>query len=228
MRVFRINQQTRNIYSRVVDENINFAESVQRDFYHVRNVFRVGDIRDDIFDFPTRLREIKTRLIRIHIANNNICAVIKESLSNCLTDAGSRARNYRSFAFETEPRAVRNLLINFINCEFVAGLNFGNGFCFDVQTAFENVTRTTVEFNCDVSQVHEIFLNFTADFDNFKFGVADFVNVARLNHVGEFVARVHNASVTKFGQSHRLFKHYNHLGGGDKIRNLSAEFNDFG
>ena len=106
-------------------------------------------------------------------------------MSNRLADTACRTRDNCRSAFETEPRAVSNFFVfGFENFDRVARFDFGDGFFFDVNGAFEQLTRAAIELDRDVSEVHQIFLDFATNFDDLEFRAADFVNVAGFDHAG--------------------------------------------
>lgn len=120
------------------------------------------------------------------------------------------ARNFLHESTATKDFVPMNVLAPLAECVKLKLVRFAAK-CFRLSNhAGKNTVRLSVTTNHDVknneTEVHQIFLDFGADFDDFKFRAADFVHVAGLNHAGELVAGVHDASIAQFGKSHRSDK----------------------
>ena len=176
--------------------------------------------------FTAVLLGVEGRLTGVDIADDDVGAVIEESLSDCLTDTACRAGDDRSLAFETEPRSVGGDF-DFFSAEgnFVANFGLGDRLVFDVNGAFEEIAFAAVELDRDMSEVHEVAGDFGAGFEHSELCAADFERVAGFDDVGEFAVLVEHACIAELREraGHFIVEEDDHLGGGDKILHLTAD-----
>ena len=228
VRILRVDEQAGNVNAGVVDENINLVKGFKSRLNHSLDTSRLRYVGDDVFNLAAVLSDVEFGLIGVEVAYYDICAVVEESLSDSLADTRRRASHDSRFAFQAEPRAVSDFLIfRLKDFNHVTRLDFGHGFVFHMNGAFEEFAFAAVKLNRNVSEVHQVLLDFGADLDNLKLSARNFINVAGLNHASQLIAGVHNASIAQFGKSHCLIKHDDHIRRRDEVFHLPAELNDF-
>ena len=99
VRILRVDEQARDVDAGIVHEDVDAAELRFRCRDHRRDALRIRDVHDAIEERSAALVDVERRLVRIHIADDDVRAVIEERLRDSLADAGRAARDDRCFSF---------------------------------------------------------------------------------------------------------------------------------
>ena len=111
VRILRIDEETRDVDARIVDEDIDRAEPLLCRGDHRLDTRTLRDIGDNIEDLAVLCLE-RGRL-RIHIADDDVRPLLQEFLRDGLSDARRTARDDRCFSFEIQPTHIG---FSFLHC----------------------------------------------------------------------------------------------------------------
>ena len=94
VRVRWVDEQARDVDAGVVDEDVELAELRLGLLDHRADTVGLRHIRHDVEHVAAALAALKFRLFGVHIADDDIRAVVEERLDHRLADARSTARNH--------------------------------------------------------------------------------------------------------------------------------------